>query len=277
MRRFLGHLAFIAALGALILGTGTPVARAAPVYEITVTITDLTNAAHDTSFMIMKGDPNDTNPSPGSITANGSFLTASTAATGLTFTGLGADTSSTSTATSLTSRATFVLSFGVGGAISTDHYIVKIETTHDTFTLPPPSGMATLSTSTSGSYTFTTAGNTQSSDSYYSPTNTANDTTGPHAGPAFISGGIPVAGGSNASGASPTLSTMVTPYVVPYALTNILTIDITGNAANPTTVQPTGVTTLSSVPEPASMVVFLTGIPLPIVLVGLLRRRRAVV
>jgi hypothetical protein len=40
--------------------------------------------------------------------------------------------------------------------------------------------------------------------------------------------------------------------------------------------QPNIGTTLATVPEPASMVVFLTGIPLPIVLVGLLRRRRAV-
>jgi hypothetical protein len=33
---------------------------------------------------------------------------------------------------------------------------------------------------------------------------------------------------------------------------------------------------LASVPEPASVVMFLTGMPLPLVVVGLLRRRRRV-
>lgn len=274
MRRFLGHLALCAGLGVLISATGTPVARAAPIYEITVTITDLTHAANSTSFLVMKGDPNDSNPSPNAITATGSFLSTSSAASGLTFTSLSADTTSSTTGTQLNAHATFVLSFGSGGAVSTDHYIVTIETTHDTYTLPPAASMATLSNSESGTYTFTTSGNSQKSQSWYSPTNTANSTVPPGTPPNVIP--IPATGMSNASASSPTLSTGVAPFVVPYALTNLMTIDVTGNdAGNATVIQANSGTTLSSVPEPASMVVFLTGIPLPIALVGLLRRRRA--
>jgi hypothetical protein len=274
MRRFLGRLAFCAGLGVLITATGTPVARAAPVYEITVTIQDLTHSANSTSFVIMKGDPNDTNPAPNAITSNGAFLTASSAASGLTFTSLSADTTSGASATSLNAHATFQLSFGVGGAISTDSYVVTILTTHDTYTLPPAAGAAMLSQSTSGTYTFTTAGNTQTSQSWYSPTNTANSTAPPGTPPVVIS--IPSTGSTNASLGSPTVSTLVAPYVVPYALTNRMIIDVTGNAGNSSILQVNSATTLASVPEPASMVVFLTGIPLPIVLAGLLRRRRAV-
>ena len=54
-----------------------------------------------------------------------------------------------------------------------------------------------------------------------------------------------------------------------------MTINLAANPSSPTdgftgSVRVTG----TAVPEPASMVMFMTGMPLPLVLVGLLRRRR---
>jgi len=268
MRRLLGHLAFCAGLGVLIAATGTPVARGATIYEITVTIADLTTAT-STSFLVLKGDPNDTNSNPNAITADGAFLTASSAASGLTFTALSADTSSTAAATQLNAHGTFSLNPGVS-----DHYLVTILTTHDTYTLPPAASSANLSQSESGTYTFTGAGNTQTSQSWYSPTNTANSILPPGTPPVVIP--IPATTGNESRG-TPTVSAVISPYVTPYALTNRIIVDITGNgSANNSVVQANSATTLASVPEPASLVMFLTGMPLPLVVVGLLRRRRRV-
>jgi len=255
------------------------VARAAPIYEIAVTITDLTNAAQSTSFLYTQADPNNTSVTD--ININAAALDAKTGTTGVDLTNLTATSKSLATGTELDATVGFTMAYTAGpkaGTPSTDHYVINVQTTHDTYTLPPAAAMATLGTSTSGSYTFTTAGNTQMSNSYYSPTNTANDKTDGHAGPAAITGGIPVAGASNASGSSPTVSTAIAPYLIPYALTNVITIDITGNSPNPTSVAAASVTTLAgAVPEPASMVVFLTGMPIPLVVLGLLRRRRRAV
>jgi hypothetical protein len=269
MRRLLGHLAFCAGLGVLIAATGTPVARGATIYEITVTINNLTTAT-STSFKVDEGDPNDTNLNPNAISADGAFLDASSAASGLTFVTLGANTASASSATGLAANSTFSLNPGV-----TDHYLVTILTTHDTYTLPA-STSAALNQSESGTYAFTGAGNTQVSQSWYSPTNTANSTLPPGTPVAVIS--IPASSGTTQGGAGP-FSTAISPYVIPYALTNRIMVDILGTGGNPNSIiQVQSLTSLASVlvPEPASLVMFLTGIPLPIVLVRLLRRRRRV-
>jgi len=155
-----------------------------------------------------------------------------------------------------------------------DHYLVTIMTTHDTYTLPPAASAALLSQSESGTYTFTTAGNTQKSDTYYSPTNTANSLADGHTGLNTIS--IPATGMNNASMASGTLSTLISPYVTPYALTNLLILDITGNGtSNNSVVQAnSGSTLTSAVPEPTTIVMVSMGMPLSLVFVHLLRRRR---
>jgi len=271
MRKLLGHLAFCAGLGVLIAATGTPVARGATIYQITVTITDLTTPLNSTSFVLDSTDAvNNTSSNPNVITADADFLNTNSTASGLTFTSLSADTLSTATNTQLNAHGTFSLNPGVS-----DHYLVTILTTHDTYTLPPAGSAATLAQSESGTYTFTNAGNTQTSQSWYSPTNTPNSTAPPGTPPVVIP--IPATAGSNASAGTPTVSTAISPYVTPYALTNRILVDITGNgSANNSVVQANSATTLTSVPEPASLVVFLTGMPLPLVVVGLLRRRRRV-
>jgi hypothetical protein len=86
--------------------------------------------------------------------------------------------------------------------------------------------------------------------------------------------------------ASATIATGTAPlgaYVTPFTLTNTTTIalGIPGNATTP--IPPandvfSGSTTVSAgavVPEPASLVMMVTGMPLPLVVMGLLRRRRA--
>jgi hypothetical protein len=63
-----------------------------------------------------------------------------------------------------------------------------------------------------------------------------------------------------------------------YSLTNNYSISLTTNSSANATLGFTGgatVTVSSVIPEPASLVLMLTGMPLPLVVLGLLRRRRA--
>jgi hypothetical protein len=61
-----------------------------------------------------------------------------------------------------------------------------------------------------------------------------------------------------------------------YSLGNVLHVDLTGSTPGAgTTAQFQTLTVASAIPEPASIILMLTGMPLPLVVLGLLRRRRA--
>jgi hypothetical protein len=69
---------------------------------------------------------------------------------------------------------------------------------------------------------------------------------------------------------------LTSPIASSYTLDNTTTIDLTGSPkASGTTDQFQTLTTLTAVPEPTSIIMMLTGVPLPLVVLGLLRRRRA--
>lgn len=71
-------------------------------------------------------------------------------------------------------------------------------------------------------------------------------------------------------------STPIAGIVSGYTLDSTTKIDLTGSAnAAGNTVQFQTLTTLTAVPEPTSIIMMLTGVPLPLVVLGLLRRRRA--
>jgi hypothetical protein len=163
-------------------------------------------------------------------------------------------------------------------ATSDDTFKVTILASQTFFTNSPGSA-ATLGDSQSYTLTNTTGhpGDSQAVKSFYDPTNTLFGTgIGTTSTP-----GITLALPAN-SGPPPTSSpvngetTGVAPYMVPYSLTTQLVITITGNSATPNAKDVFGAaTTLTAVPEPASAVVFLTGMPVPLVVLGWLRRRKA--
>jgi hypothetical protein len=278
MRKLLGRLVPCAVLGVLLLTAGVGEAKAAFVFEITVTITDNTTHTTTTFGPIDSTGPNNAVTGAGQQTTFQVLPAFDTSASGVALSGLIA-TSNNPGSTNGTLRIT-----GTGQVVpgSSDNYTVTITTSETGFT--SPSGAAgTLTASHSNTVTSTTAATTLYFASYFPPTTTINDTTHTHATASTII--VPATGlGSNLSGSSPTASTIFSPFVTPYALTNVLSFTLSGNGTGSTGVntnssnQFTGSTVVSVVPEPASLVVFLTGMPLPLaVVLGLMRRRRGVV
>jgi hypothetical protein len=80
------------------------------------------------------------------------------------------------------------------------------------------------------------------------------------------------------SSGSTTTSSPLGAYVTPFTLDSQTTLSLVSASSNPLLPGANGFTQLVSVtaiPEPASLVMMLTGMPLPLVVMGLLRRRRA--
>jgi hypothetical protein len=80
------------------------------------------------------------------------------------------------------------------------------------------------------------------------------------------------------SSGSTTTTSPLGAYMTPFTLTSVTTLSLTSQSRNPLIPGANGFTQLVSVqaiPEPASLVMMLTGMPLPLVVLGLLRRRRA--
>jgi len=273
MRRLLGHIVSFAAVGILLVSTMANEAKAG--YLISMSITDVTTST-TTTFSVAKGGPNDvTDPGTANaaniITVGGTF---NTSATGLTLTGLNSVTNNpgTSSATMSISGTAAVVA---GVSTSSDKFLVTITTSQTDFTSPTgPAGVLANSESSTITNTTGAAGDMQSVKSWYNPANT-NVATGPTT--ALMSYALPLTGTTPMSLSSPTATAAVSVAPTPYALVNQVMIQITGNGATPNAKDVFGsATTLTAgaIPEPASIVLFLTGMPLPLVVVGLLRRRR---
>jgi hypothetical protein len=256
-------------LGVLLATTGAGEAMAGPNYQIAITITDNTTST-TTNFVIPYASPNNTaNPSnPNLILVSAAF---NTAPTGVALTGLQASTTTTATSTALNIQGTATLQGNTA-----DSYTVTITTFNNGYTTPVGT-VATLSQSESGTYTYTTdSGATQTFNSWYNATNPTTPTqSGPNPGLQSIT--IPMASSTTLSGSqnSPG-STTFAPYVQPYALTNTIVLRVFGTgSANNSIVGFQGSTTITAVPEPASLVMMLTGMPVPLMVLGVLRRRKA--
>jgi len=159
---------------------------------------------------------------------------------------------------------------------NTDSYTVTITASYSGYGLPTGRA-AMLSQSESGTYTYTGGGNTQLFQSYYDPTNTLNTVTPWTPGLQTIS--IPSTGPAAQSGNANNPNSITVPngiYTTPYALTETITLNITGNTTTSgqnAAVVFGGQATISVVPEPSSLVMMLTGMPLPLVVLGMLRSR----
>jgi len=261
----------ILALGAWI---GLAVGEAKAGYIITMSITDDTTST-TTVFNVAKGSANDvTSPTitnaANIITVGGAF---NSSATGLNLTGVNSNTNNPGT-TDATISIGGTASVVSGVSTSDDKFTVVITTSQTSFT-SPTGAHGSLSDSTSSTISSTTgaAGDMQKIQSWY---NAANTNAAAGVSTAGVSYGLP-ATTSSLSLSSPTEATSVSVAPTPYSLVDRITIVITGNSSDPNAKDVFGGTTTltaSAIPEPASIIMMLTGMPLAIV--GMvLRRRRA--
>jgi hypothetical protein len=139
--------------------------------------------------------------------------------------------------------------------------VLKITESETNFTAPGGSSGALRSSST-GNFTNQAAGGGHTVSSAFNAISTPTYS--------ILSSGIPV------SGAFGSASVGVTPVTLPYTLTNVINFGLSPAVAPNDIVDSFAVTatiTAGGIPEPASLVMMLTGIPLAVF--GLLRRRRA--
>jgi len=136
---------------------------------------------------------------------------------------------------------------------------LKITESEDSFTSPTgPSG--TLDSSSTGNFTLQPAGGGHTASSAFNATSTPSY--------AVLSSGVAVNGQAGAA------SVGVAPVSTLYTLTNVITFGLAAAGANDV-IDSFGVTaTITAVPEPSSSVMLLMGLPVPLVLAGLLRRYR---
>jgi hypothetical protein len=239
----------VLALSALI-GFAASEARAASI-SMTITLGDSSTILVD-SFITSGATPT----SYGNV--NLTLLNLSLAAHGseYSFTGLGGGSNNAGDTLGL-----LTLNGGIQIIPGSGHTLagLTITETEGSFTSPMGPSGTLLSTST-GNFNSSTSGTHDASSTY-------NAT--PTAGPYTVT---PNALGNGSGGALSAIS----PFVTPYMLTNTISFSLVPSSTVRETDQ-FGVTArVSAIPEPASVVMLLTGMPLPLAIVfGLIRRRRA--
>jgi len=198
-----------------------------------------------------------------SVTADVATLNSNLAGSGYTFTSLSGASNSPGSTTNvggfITDSGNVSFSPGNGGTLT-------IVVQESGFTAPT-SGMGNfLSSNATATFTGATTASTQTYLSQFQDNAAANVLA-----PLITQ----TATTSNAQSAT-TTAPLPSSYVIPYTLTATTTIALgaatTGSPANDVF---TGTTSVLSVPEPASLIMMVTGMPLPLVVMGLLRRRRA--
>lgn len=242
-------------LGMMALAAGE--ARAA---SLTLTVSESAGGA---SIAIADNSALDTNPAVGVIDVNVALLNPSL--NNYTFTSLSANSNAPGTATvgALSQNGTAVLNTGSGTGSLT------ITASDVDYNLPTgPAGR--LASSASNTYTHANNGNTTTFTSWYNPSNTLN-ATDVASGTVNLIAASPPDPNSHSGNGTPTITT---PLTTPYGLTNTTVITLTGGSPGAAAQdQFTGSTTLAAVPEPASLALMLTAVP--VTLFGALRRRKA--
>jgi len=174
------------------------------------------------------------------------------------FVGLGGSSNFPGNSTQGNLVATGEIHSSVGGGADA---VLKLTETEADFTAP--TGLSgTLLSSSTGNFTNQPAGGGHTASSAFNATSTPTYSV--------LSSGTPVNGEAGAA------SVGVSPVSTLYTLTNVATFGLATATTNDV-VDSFGVTatiTAQAVPEPVSLVTMLTGIPLPLVVLGLLRRRR---
>jgi hypothetical protein len=201
-----------------------------------------------------------------------------TTATGLQLTGIVALSNNPASLSSATSSVGGTAQVVPGVFTSDDTFKVTILSSQTFFTNPPGSG-AMLGDSESYTTTNTTGnpGDKQTVKSFYDPTNTLFGTGGPSTPGITLALPASPSTPSTSSPVNSELAGITPPYSTPYSLTTELTITVTGASRSPNSKDVFGAATslVGSVPEPASALVLATGIPVPLVAMNLMRRRKA--
>lgn len=237
------HRGLFLALGfAALMGLSAPEARAG---NVTLTLTwsgGTTGPIDFTSPFAQLGS------TANSVTIDTSVLNAFLAGNGsnLMFSALSADSNNPGAATAVLRETGNAIISGAGGDNS-----ISILASQDGFT--SPTGPGSLTQAAGANFTETTTSTQKSS--------VALDATSTSA-PTFTGGG-----GFD-------MHSVPATAVAPFTLSATSDITLVG-AANTTSDQFSNKVTFSVIPEPASVVMMLTGMPLPLVVLGLLRRRRA--
>lgn len=216
-------------------------------HTISVTGSSLVSSATSTSFQVNTTNLNTLLASDGSA-YQFSALGANSNWSGTTG-ALGGYLSTGGNLTVLTSGT------GVTGALT-------ITTTENGFTAPTGDNGTLKSTQNAG-FNNTAAGDNSTYQSSFNGTALTSET---------VTSSGPVTNNPSSS-VTDTIGTVASGYTLGNMLTFNLTKDTTAQAAD-NGFQGTANVFASSVPEPASIVMMLTGLPLPLVVVGLLRRRR---
>lgn len=242
------HRAIILALGlAALMGLSASEARAENV-TLTLTWTGGSVTIDFTSPFAQAGS------TPDLLTVDTGTLNAFLAANGsnYSFQDLGASSNNPGdpSGSVLRETGTAILS-GTGGDST-----ITVHASQDSFT--SPSGLGTLQSTSTANFTNVPVG-TSTSNSSLDATTTAPIV--------YSSTGLPLNAhsGGNSVGA--------TGAPAGYTLDNTTIIALTGGATASDQFSVSSKFTSSGIPEPASLVLMLTGMPLPLVLVGLLRRR----
>jgi len=163
------------------------------------------------------------------------------------------------------------VSFAPGGSGG----VLTITVSEVGFTAPSSGTSATLTSAATANYSGAGAGGAGPTPTYQTYSGMFSDSSLPP-----VTATTPLitqlANGTASDQHSASTSTPIAPYLTPYSLTSATNIDLTASSSSPSNDVFTGKTSVvsASVPEPASLVMMLTGMPLPLVVMGLLRRRR---
>jgi len=280
MSRRFGILFCAAFLGVAVLSAAP--ARAG--FSLSVTITDLNTNASSNLGPINVGDngsnllyPNSNHILVGMASLNSGGGT-------LDLSGLNASFTDSTTS----NLAAMHLSGTAAAYGTTDTFQITVTAVRTDFNAPAAPNNVTLSSSESGTFTATNgaAGESQNFQSFLD-LNNGGATSGSSVQTAGLQTiAIPAITTTTSGLPDPVTATKnigTGTYGTPYSLAMQFSITIKGNAdaSNPATDQFQASTTVSpmsggqAVPEPGSVVLMLTGMPLPLVVLGMLRRRRA--
>lgn len=199
------------------------------------------------------------------VTADTTTLNSNLNGTGYTFTNLGGSSNSPGTATSDVGgyiTQTGDVSFTSGGTGGT----LMIVVTEGGFTAPASGTGNTLQSTGTATFNGATTSSTQTVLSNFTDSGSVN-----------VNAPLITQTASTTAAQSATTTASLGSYVTPYTLTNTTTITLGAlHSSSPGTDSFTATTSvLAAVPEPASLIMMVTGMPLPLVVMGLLRRRRA--
>jgi len=200
------------------------------------------------------------------VSPNLTILNGDLVGTGYSFTALGGSSNNGFATTNAFIADSGTLQFTAGGTGGP----LIITVTEDGFTAPASGAGNTMQSTQGATFTNTTATSSQSDVGNFSdlPGGSVNQSL-PTAPPTLF--------GTTSASQSASATSGLPTYMTPFTLTSTTTINMgAASSSSPGNDVFTSTTSVSAtvIPEPASLVMMMTGMPLPLVVMGLLRRRR---